>query len=229
MARIPPEAGGRRRSRAACRTWRASCKAKIFGQDAAVERVAQAIKMNRAGLGSPQRPIGCFLFAGPTGRRQDRAGQAAGRDPGRRVPALRHVGVHGAAHGLAPDRRAARLRRLRPGRAADRRHPPDAARGAAAGRDREGAPGSVQPAAAGHGPRLADRQQRAQVRLPPRRADHDQQRRGARSVAASARVRPGQPGRIGWATPTRLTSACSRPSSATGWTPRSTSRRWIRR
>ena len=42
-------------------------KAKIYGQDAAVERVAQAIKMNRAGLGLPQRPIGGFLFAGPTG------------------------------------------------------------------------------------------------------------------------------------------------------------------
>ena len=42
-------------------------KAKIFGQDSAVERVAQAIKMNRAGLGLPQRPIGAFVFAGPTG------------------------------------------------------------------------------------------------------------------------------------------------------------------
>jgi ATP-dependent Clp protease ATP-binding subunit ClpA len=42
-------------------------KAKIYGQDSAVERVAQAIKMNRAGLGLPQRPIGCFVFAGPTG------------------------------------------------------------------------------------------------------------------------------------------------------------------
>ncbi|HEY4187938.1 MAG TPA: ATP-dependent Clp protease ATP-binding subunit ClpA [Polyangia bacterium] len=42
-------------------------KAKIFGQDRAVERVAQAIKMNRAGLGAPTRPIGSFVFAGPTG------------------------------------------------------------------------------------------------------------------------------------------------------------------
>ena len=42
-------------------------KAKIYGQDKAVERVAQAIKMNRAGLGLPQRPIGAFVFAGPTG------------------------------------------------------------------------------------------------------------------------------------------------------------------
>jgi ATP-dependent Clp protease ATP-binding subunit ClpA len=42
-------------------------KARIFGQDAAVERLSQAIKMNRAGLGAPTRPIGSFVFAGPTG------------------------------------------------------------------------------------------------------------------------------------------------------------------
>jgi len=42
-------------------------RAKIFGQDRAVERVAQAIKMSRAGLGQPEKPIGSFLFAGPTG------------------------------------------------------------------------------------------------------------------------------------------------------------------
>jgi ATP-dependent Clp protease ATP-binding subunit ClpA len=39
----------------------------IFGQDGAIDSVANAIKMNRAGIGSPNRPIGSFLFAGPTG------------------------------------------------------------------------------------------------------------------------------------------------------------------
>ena len=39
----------------------------IFGQDKAVDTVANSIKMNRAGIGSPQKPIGSFLFAGPTG------------------------------------------------------------------------------------------------------------------------------------------------------------------
>ena len=57
----------------------------------------------------------------PDRRRQDRGRQAAGQGHGRRAPPLRHVGVHGAAHRLAPDRRAARLCRLRPGRPADRR------------------------------------------------------------------------------------------------------------
>ena len=39
----------------------------LFGQDEAVEAVAQAIKRARAGLGREQKPIGAFLFAGPTG------------------------------------------------------------------------------------------------------------------------------------------------------------------
>ncbi len=39
----------------------------IFGQDNAIIAVSNAIKMNRAGIGSPNRPVGSFLFAGPTG------------------------------------------------------------------------------------------------------------------------------------------------------------------
>ena len=39
----------------------------VFGQDEAVHQVAQAIKRARAGLAPPERPAGCFLFAGPTG------------------------------------------------------------------------------------------------------------------------------------------------------------------
>jgi ATP-dependent Clp protease ATP-binding subunit ClpA len=39
----------------------------IFGQDAAIEAIASAIKLSRSGLGSPERPIGNFLFSGPTG------------------------------------------------------------------------------------------------------------------------------------------------------------------
>jgi ATP-dependent Clp protease ATP-binding subunit ClpA len=39
----------------------------VFGQDEAVRTVARAIKRSRAGLGQPDRPAGCFLFAGPTG------------------------------------------------------------------------------------------------------------------------------------------------------------------
>lgn len=39
----------------------------IFGQDAAIETLASAIKLSRSGLGNPDKPIGNFLFAGPTG------------------------------------------------------------------------------------------------------------------------------------------------------------------
>jgi len=39
----------------------------IFGQDQAVQQLARAIKMSRAGLGRPDKPTGSFLFAGPTG------------------------------------------------------------------------------------------------------------------------------------------------------------------
>ena len=42
-------------------------KAHVIGQDDAVNKIAKAIRRNRVGLGSPNRPIGSFLFVGPTG------------------------------------------------------------------------------------------------------------------------------------------------------------------
>lgn len=39
----------------------------VFGQDVAIATLSNAIKMSRSGLGNPQKPIGNFLFAGPTG------------------------------------------------------------------------------------------------------------------------------------------------------------------
>jgi ATP-dependent Clp protease ATP-binding subunit ClpA len=39
----------------------------VFGQDPAIESLAAAIKMSRSGLGNSEKPIGSFLFAGPTG------------------------------------------------------------------------------------------------------------------------------------------------------------------
>jgi len=42
-------------------------KAVVFGQDKAIDALATAIKMARSGLGSPTKPIGNFLFSGPTG------------------------------------------------------------------------------------------------------------------------------------------------------------------
>lgn len=42
-------------------------KSHIIGQDDAVDKIAKAIRRNRVGLGTPNRPIGSFLFVGPTG------------------------------------------------------------------------------------------------------------------------------------------------------------------
>ena len=42
-------------------------KQKIYGQDQAVSQVVRAIQLSRAGLGEPDKPVGSFLFAGPTG------------------------------------------------------------------------------------------------------------------------------------------------------------------
>ncbi|MGC8739348.1 MAG: ATP-dependent Clp protease ATP-binding subunit ClpA [Candidatus Hydrogenedens sp.] len=42
-------------------------KSVVFGQDEAIEMVVKSIRRSRAGLGKPNRPIGCFLFTGPTG------------------------------------------------------------------------------------------------------------------------------------------------------------------
>ena len=42
-------------------------KAVVFGQEAAIDALTKAIKMTRSGLGNPSKPIGSFLFSGPTG------------------------------------------------------------------------------------------------------------------------------------------------------------------
>ena len=40
---------------------------KVVSQEAAVTAIAKAVRTSRAGLKDPRRPIGCFMFAGPTG------------------------------------------------------------------------------------------------------------------------------------------------------------------
>jgi len=42
-------------------------KAVVFGQDKAIDALSAAIRMSRSGLGNPQKPVGSFLFSGPTG------------------------------------------------------------------------------------------------------------------------------------------------------------------
>src|SRR5207248_279859 len=49
------------------RTLEPELKQVIYGQDRAIEALVSAIKLSRSGLSSPEKPIGSFLFSGPTG------------------------------------------------------------------------------------------------------------------------------------------------------------------
>jgi len=51
----------------ALRNLEANLKMVVFGQDQAIDSLATAIKLSRAGLNEGEKPIGCFMFAGPTG------------------------------------------------------------------------------------------------------------------------------------------------------------------
>jgi ATP-dependent Clp protease ATP-binding subunit ClpA len=66
IARIPPH-NVSSNDRSKLQNLDRDLKAVVFGQDKAIEALAAAIKMARSGLGNPQKPIGNFLFSGPTG------------------------------------------------------------------------------------------------------------------------------------------------------------------
>ncbi len=66
IARIPPQSVSMD-DRSKLATLDRDLKTVVFGQDAAIEALAAAIKMSRSGLGKPDKPIGAFLFSGPTG------------------------------------------------------------------------------------------------------------------------------------------------------------------
>jgi ATP-dependent Clp protease ATP-binding subunit ClpA len=66
IARIPPKSVSSD-DRDALKTLERDLRSVVFGQDRAIEALAASIKMARSGLGNPQKPIGCFLFSGPTG------------------------------------------------------------------------------------------------------------------------------------------------------------------
>jgi ATP-dependent Clp protease ATP-binding subunit ClpA len=66
IARIPPQSVNTD-DRNKLSTLDRDLKSVVFGQDPAIEALAAAIKMSRSGLGKPDKPIGSFLFSGPTG------------------------------------------------------------------------------------------------------------------------------------------------------------------
>ncbi len=65
-ARIPPRSVSND-DRNTLKTLDRDLKTMVFGQDKAINALAAAIKMARSGLGDPQKPVGSFLFSGPTG------------------------------------------------------------------------------------------------------------------------------------------------------------------
>ena len=119
IARIPPK-NVSLSDRDVLKNLERNLKLTIFGQDKAIEALGGrhqdvALRPRRSAQAGRLVPV-----LRPDRRRQDRGDAAAGHCHGRGVRALRHVGVHGAAHGVAPHRRAAGLRGIRSGRSADR-------------------------------------------------------------------------------------------------------------
>ena len=66
MARIPPKSVSTDDTKA-LESLETDLKRVVFGQNAAIEKLASAIKLSRAGLRDPEKPIGNYLFTGPTG------------------------------------------------------------------------------------------------------------------------------------------------------------------
>jgi ATP-dependent Clp protease ATP-binding subunit ClpA len=66
MARIPPKTVTKSDAEVLSHLER-DLKRLVFGQDKAIEALTSAIKLARAGLREPEKPIGCYLFSGPTG------------------------------------------------------------------------------------------------------------------------------------------------------------------
>ena len=66
IARIPPKTVSKNDAET-LRELDVNLKRVVFGQNPAIEALTSAIKLSRAGLREPEKPIGCYLFAGPTG------------------------------------------------------------------------------------------------------------------------------------------------------------------
>ena len=162
-----PDAGGRARQAAA--HGGQACARRVVGQEDALKAVANAVRRARAGLQDPNRPIGSFLFLGPTGVGKTELCKAIAAflfDDDQamvRIDMSEFMEKHAVARliGAPPG-----LCRLRGGRRADRGGAAPALPGDPVRRGREGAPGRVQRPAAGARRRPADRRPGPHGRLP---------------------------------------------------------------
>ncbi len=171
---------------------------RVIGQDEALTAVANAVRRARAGLQDPNRPVGSFIFLGPTGVGKTETARALAEflfDDERSMIRLDMSRVHGEARRGADDRRAAGLRRLRGGRPVDRgrqapplqRHP--------LRRDREGAPGRLQHPLADSRRRPPDRLEGAHRGLQEHGAHHDLESGQPRDTGRGRRREAGARGR----------------------------------
>ena len=153
---------------------------RVIGQDEAVEAVSNALRRSRAGLSDPDRPIGSFLFLGPTGVGKTELAKALAEfmfDSEQAIVRLdmsEYMEKHTVARLIGAP---AGLRRLRGGGPAHRGGPPPPLRGRPARRDREGPPRRLQHPAAADGRRPAHRRPGPHRQLHQHGPDHDLERR----------------------------------------------------
>ncbi len=176
MARIPAKQVSVS-DRDALRNLERDLKLVVFGQDEAIGALAAAIKMTRAGLGDADKPIGSFLFAGPTGVGKTEVTRQLALTMG--IELIRFdMSEYMEAHSVS------RLVGAPPGYVgfdqggllteAVTRNPHAVL---LLDEIEKAHPGYFQRPAAGDGPRQADRRQRARGGLPQRHPGHDHQRR----------------------------------------------------
>ena len=153
---------------------------RIIGQDEAITTLSKAVRRARAGLKDPKRPIGSFIFLGPTGVGKTELAKALAEfmfgseehlikiDMSEFMERHAVARLVGAPPGYVGYEEGGQLTE------AVRRK---SLLGDPARRDREGAPGSVQHAPPDHGGRQPDRRQGPQGRLPQHDHHHDLERR----------------------------------------------------
>ena len=201
---------------------------RVIGQDEAVQAVADAVIRARAGLKDPKRPIGSFIFLGPTGVGKTELARALAEsmfdseENMVRLDMSEYMEKHAV---VAADRRASRLHRLRRGRPAHRGGAAQALLRGSLRRNREGARRCLQHAAANSRRRPADRQPGPHGRFQEHDHHHDVEHR----LAAFDRKRLGEErARSPRKRATRSWPKCapiSGPSSSTAWMKSSSSSR----
>ena len=197
--RHPGDPRSARPTARASRTLESELHERVIGQDDAVVAVAKAVRRNRTGLGDERRPVGSFLFLGPTGVGKTELAKALASslfgdekamlrfdmsEFGERHTVARLVGAPPGYVGY--DEAGQLTERVR-------RNPYSVV---LLRRDREGAPGRLQPAAAGARRRPPDRRPGPHGRLPQHGRHHDLEPRFGVPRVAQRRPRLRAGGRI---------------------------------